>query len=168
MITQTRRTMLFGTTSTFALAACGNTENNVITAAENDLLLVDNAVLQIVQETQPNSTALISDLTLAKTGLTALINGTTPPLRASTPAQIVGLISSDLNTLAPIISMAFPASMPYVIAAQVLLATASALLGSPTATPTAASVGALKPHSTPPLIPTPDQARVLLKSYVRS
>lgn len=163
-----RRAILLGTTALAACTSTGTPTTSTITTAETDLLLIVNSAIQIASAVRPSNPTLAASLTdgsskpldLSRAGLMALLAGTPPPIGATTPAQIVGILSTALTALAPIVSVAVPASMPFVIAAQVLLATASALLGAPVAPPPPARIGSR-------IIPVPsnDEAKMLLKAY---
>lgn len=172
--------LLATTAVALSLAGCaGSTGTATITTAETDLLLIDNSVIQIVNELRPTNPTLAAGLTnatpttpgtmpldIAKAGLTALLAGTSPPVGAQTPAQIVGVLSADLGTLAPIVNAAIPRSTPYVIAAQVLLVTASGLLGSPVSpVVTVPPLAAMAARQVSVALPSPDDARKLLKAY---
>lgn len=161
-----RRLALIGTTALAACTSTGTLTTSVITTAETDLLLIVNSAIQIAGTLRPVNPTLAASLTdgstkpldLARAGLMALLAGTPPPIGATTPAQIIGILSTALTTLAPVVGIAIPGSMPFVIAAQVLLATASTLLGAPVAAPAPARIGAR-------IIPVPseDEARARLK-----
>lgn len=168
----TRRATLIG--APLALTGCATSGTTSATTAETDLLLIDNAAIQIANTLAPTNPTLAAGLTngadkpldLAKAGLTALLNGTVPPMGASTPAQIVGILSADLGSLAPVVAVALPGSTPYVLAAQVLLATAGTLLGSPVPAPAQPVMAALKPGAVAHPVPTPDEARATLKMFM--
>lgn len=161
-----RRAILLGTTALAACTSTGTPTTSTIMTAETDLLLIVNSAIQIANDIRSSNPTLAASLTdgstkpldLARAGLMAILAGTPPPIGATTPAQIVGILSTALTTLAPIVSVAVPASVPFVIAAQVLLATASALLGAPIPPPAPARIGA---RIIP--VPTENEARARLK-----
>jgi hypothetical protein len=138
MVATDRRSLLLGSAALFApglLAACATPSTTSSTTSSSSGLssdvtnalnigqAIDAGLIKAVADTNAVDPTLIStslanavegDLTLAGTGITALLGATPPPAGASTLTQIATYFEDATTDLSPILAAAIPGSAPII------------------------------------------------------
>jgi hypothetical protein len=167
----TRRTLLWGSASVVAVAAC--TTSPTLGQIASDASLVVTGLQKAIQGIETADPTLIkaSDQATINTALTAalaLVNGISAATPASTGANTIQTIDTDINTVLDIVAVLPVIPPPYNLAVQAAAAVAPLLEAFVNSTLHLAAAAPPGPRAKLPAGMTPDQGRAQLHAFVGS